>query len=394
VLPRLEHGWVGQLASMSSTSAIAIYSTAATGTMTLSAIVFSLTFVMVQFSATAYSPRLALWMTDDPLISHALGVFTATFLYSIAALAWVDRNGVNGVPLISAAVVILFLLASIASFIALIKRVTVLQVRRMLAFTGDRGRRVIETVYVDPRWGASEDGYPPPSGAATQVVRHAGRPQTIQTIDNKTLLRLATDADARIDVAVAVGDTVMESTPLLRVFGTDDIIDEERLLAAIRLGEQRTFDQDPQFAIRLLVDIAIRALSPAINDPTTAVQALDEIGDLLLRLGRSCLATSPLRDGNGAVRVIIPLPTWEDFLKLAFEEISMYGATSVQVLRRMNALVSELMHAVPPERRTALGYWRRRLRSTVDRSFADLDVRRDASEGDRQGLGVSRPDAA
>jgi uncharacterized membrane protein len=140
--------------------------------------------------------------------------------------------------------------------------------------------------------------------------------------------------------------------------------------------------------------IALKALSPAINDPTTAVQALDEIGDLLLRLGRSCLATAPVRDAAGALRVVVPLPTWEDFLLLAFEEISTYGATSVQVMRRMNALVTELMHAVPPERRTALGHWRHRLRSTVERNFADLDLRRDASESDRQGLGVSRPDAA
>ena len=110
LLPRLEHWlWLDTVAGMSSAGAIAVYSTTATGTMTLSAIVFSLAFVMVQFSATAYSPRLSLWMVEDPLISHALGIFTATFLYSIAALAWIDRNNTEGVPFVSALAVILLL---------------------------------------------------------------------------------------------------------------------------------------------------------------------------------------------------------------------------------------------------------------------------------------------
>jgi uncharacterized membrane protein len=193
---------------------------------------------------------------------------------------------------------------------------------------------------------------------------------------------------------VAVGDTVMELTPLVRVYEVDVRIAERRLLDALQLGEQRTFEQDPQYAIRLLVDIGIRALSPAVNDPTTAVQALDEIGDLLLRIGRGGLGNGVLRDPSGAVRLVLPVPTWDDFLRLAFEEISAYGASSVQVMRRMNALLSELTAALPPERRPALEYWRRRLDVSIERHFVDLDERRDASTRDRQGLGVSRPDAA
>jgi uncharacterized membrane protein len=182
----------------------------------------------------------------------------------------------------------------------------------------------------------------------------------------------------------------MESTPLLRVFGGVRPIDERPLRAAIDVGDVRTFEQDPQYAIRLLVDIAIRALSPAVNDPTTAVQALDEIGDLLMRLGRSSLATAPIRDEAGIIRVIVPLPTWDDFLRLAFDEICCYGATSLQVMRRMNALVSQLTAAVPKQRHAALAFWRQRLDSLVARNFVDPDERRDASAEDRQGFGVSR----
>jgi uncharacterized membrane protein len=170
--------------------------------------------------------------------------------------------------------------------------------------------------------------------------------------------------------------------------------EQGRRVIAARLATSGRSNRIGQYAIRLLVDIAIRALSPAINDPTTAVQALDEIGDLLLRLGHSCLATAPMCDAGGVARVVMPLPSWEDFLRLAFEEICSYGASSVQVMRRMNALLTELIAALPVERRPALGYWKYRLRTSIERHFPDLDQRRDASAGDRQGLGVSRPDAA
>ena len=116
---------------------------------------------------------------------------------------------------------------------------------------------------------------------------------------------------------------------------------------AIELGEERTFEQDPKYAIRLLVDIAIRALSPAINDPTTAVQALDQIEDLLLRLGQRDLEIGKYNDRNGELRLVMPFPTWDDIVRLAFDEIGFYGATSVQVMRRMNALIADLTRAVP-----------------------------------------------
>ena len=156
------------------------------------------------------------------------------------------------------------------------------------------------------------------------------------------------------------------------------------------MGEERTFDQDPKYAIRLLVDIAIRALSPAINDPTTGVQALDQIGDLLFRLGRRRLEAGAFRDRDGHVRLVMPLPTWEDFLMLAFDEIRTYGADSVQVMRRMRALISDLIAVVPDERRPALVRWQGRLQTTIESHFANPEDRADALAEDRQGLGVPR----
>src|SRR5499427_2384499 len=137
----------GFVSSISVNAAIGIYSAVASGMIALTGIIFSLTFVMVQFSATAYSPRLVLWIARDPVMSHAMGVFTATFLYAIAALAWVDRGGSSRVPLAGTVFVVALLIVSVIMFILLIQRVGMLQINRMLTFTADQGREIIENLY-------------------------------------------------------------------------------------------------------------------------------------------------------------------------------------------------------------------------------------------------------
>jgi len=127
-----------------------------------------------------------------------------------------------------------------------------------------------------------------------------------------------------------------------------------------------------------------------VNDPTTAVQALDQIEDLLRRLGRRRLEVQGLRDRSGSLRVTVQLPTWDDFLTLAFDEIRFYGATSVQVMRRMKALVADLIEDLPPERRPSLLYWKRRLDETIAKSFGSEEEKQEASVEDRQGLGIPR----
>src|SRR5882672_5945455 len=148
VFPRLEHRFMPELVStMSAASMMAIGSSIASGMLALTGIVFSLAFVMVQFSATAYSPRLVLWIARDPVVSHAIGIFSATFLFAVSALAWLDRGGSGKVPFLSAWIVVVLLLASVGMFVGLINRIGMLQINRMLIFTGDQGRNVIETLY-------------------------------------------------------------------------------------------------------------------------------------------------------------------------------------------------------------------------------------------------------
>lgn len=134
-------------------------------------------------------------------------------------------------------------------------------------------------------------------------------PRALQAINAPALLALSTDTGGIVEVVASVGDTSVEGTVLLRVFRERKLVKDEAWKKAFEMGSERTFEQDPKYAIRLLVDIAIKALSPAINDPTTAVQALDRIEDLLLRLGRRHLEIGAVRDSEGALRLVVSNPT-------------------------------------------------------------------------------------
>jgi uncharacterized membrane protein len=385
--PRVEHRFLPHLVTtMSPASAMAICSSISSGMIALTGIVFSLAFVMVQFSAMAYSPRLVLWVARDSVVSHALGIFSATFLYALMMLAWVDRSASGHVPLISGWLVFGLLVVSMGMFIALIERIGMLQVGRMLIFTGDQGRKAIADLY------RSQESEPAPSQLdglpVTQTVTYVGRPKVIQAVRVAELVTLAKESDAVIEVVASVGDTVLEMTPLLRVYGARQALDGQTLKNAFQIGDERTFEQDPKYALRLVVDIAIKALSPAINDPTTAVQALDQIEDLLIRLGQCRLRINDYRDEQGTLRLVVPFPTWDDFLRLALDEIRFCGATSVQVMRRMNALIENLTAVLPSKRHAALHHWEKRLHATVARTFEDNEEKHDASVADRQGLGI------
>ena len=390
-VPRLSNTFLPEFVSTINTSAaMSVYSAIASGMISLTAIVFSLAFLMVQFSATVYSPRLVLWIARDSMISHALGTFTATFAYALTALAWVDRSNSGRVSSISLAIIFALLVASIAMFIGLIVRIAVLQVNRILIFIGERGREIIGSLY-RPITSPPELNFQELHGLKIgQTLLYHGNPKVVQAIKFQELKRLAIFHRCAFEVPVAVGDSVFDSTPYLRVRGSEISIPVDEFLGLVVFGDERTFEQDPSYALRLLVDVSIRALSPAINDPTTAVQALDQIEDLLIRLGKHRLEIGIFHDDDGEVRVIIPFPRWEDFLRIAFDEIRFYGSTSVQVMRRMNSVISELISVLPEERHAALRFWQGRLRSTIDSNFGDAQDRIIASTEDHQGLGVTR----
>ncbi|MDS4040961.1 MAG: DUF2254 domain-containing protein [Candidatus Competibacter sp.] len=399
-LPRLEQEYLAVYShGMSVASAQATLSAIASGMMALTGIVFALAFVMVQFSAIAYSPRLVAWFGRDPVLFHSLGLFTATFLYAIATLAWTDRGGSGRVPLFSVLLVTVLLILSMIVFAWLVQRLSDIQITNVLHFVGRQGREVIRTMF--PRLDAAPAGTTPASWSAavekvqqrpvTQTLRYSGEPQTIIRFQIATLVRLAQEVDAVIVMECAVGDTLVEDTLLLRVHGGRQPLAETPLRQAIQAAQERTFEQDPKYPLRLLVDIAIKALSPAINDPTTAVQAIDQIEDLLLRLGRRALDAGCVADEQGTLRLVFPTPTWEDYLTLAFDEIRQYGASSVQVIRRLRSALLGLVDSVTDAERTALvQQYLHHLNLVVEHSTLDAEDQVMALQEDRQGLGLSR----
>jgi uncharacterized membrane protein len=395
VLPRLEQAYLASFTfNLSVASAQAYLSTVASGMMALTGIVFAMAFVMVQFRAIAYSPRLVLWLARDHALFHSLGLFTATFLYALAALAWIDRGGSGTVPLFSLVLVATLLIASMLLFARLVQRIIGLQMSNVLRLIGDKGRGLIDDMFQPllPQQGRAGSAADPKRGPVTQTLKYSGEPRAIARFDVAALVRLAEQAGGTIVMDCGVGDTMVHGTVLLRLHGgVGNALSDRALMRSIRFERERTFEQDPKYPIRLLVDIAIKALSPAINDPTTAVQTLAQIEDLLRRLGACDLDSGRVEDANGIVRLILPMPTWQDYLTLAFDEIRQYGATSVQVMRRLRSALVGLIESLPAgPRADAVKRYLEHLDRSIDQSPLDPTDRMMARQGDRQGLGLSQ----
>ena len=146
-------------------------------------------------------------------------------------------------------------------------------------------------------------------------------------------------------------------------------------------------DQDPTFAFRIVVDVALKALSPAINDPTTAVLAMDQLHRMLRTVGKRHLRTDELLDQSGQIRVIFRTPNWDDFVHLAFSEIRNCGSNNLQIVRRMRAMIENLVQTLPPNRREALLRQLSLLDREVERIFTYPEELALARVADAQGLG-------
>ena len=158
----------------------------------------------------------------------------------------------------------------------------------------------------------------------------------------------------------------------------------------VALGNERTIDQDPAFGIRIMVDIANLALSPAVNDPTTAVQVIDYLGETLRVLGNVDLSSHAARAAGARPLVIVPTRSWDDLVMLAVTEIREYGAHSIQVNRRLRAMLQTVRRELPSARHAAIDEELKRLDAGVAQSFAgSVDLDR-ASDADQQGLGGPR----
>jgi uncharacterized membrane protein len=164
-------------------------------------------------------------------------------------------------------------------------------------------------------------------------------------------------------------------------------IDDRWLRGQVAFGRERTIEQDSTFAFRVIVDIAIKALSPTINDPTTAVLAIDQLQRLLHTVGGRSLHDERIFDRDGQLRVILRTPDWQDFVQLAFSEIRHYGAGNFQIARRLRAAMETLLQTLPASRQAEINGQLRLLDQTLENRYALPEDLALAREPDTQGLG-------
>jgi uncharacterized membrane protein len=253
----------------------------------------------------------------------------------------------------------------------------------------DEGRATLDSVY--PL--RLEQTRLKPAAAAldgpSRIVRRTGPSGTFLAFGTNDLVALAARSGCIIELTAQVGDFVSSDDPLARIHPGDATIDDLAINDRLAFGPERTLPQDPLFALRIMVDVGTRALSPAVNDPTTAVLAIDQIHRLVHHAGFKNLDNSHVPDRDGKLRLVFPTPDWEDIVDLALTEIRQYGATSIQVVRRLRAMLEHLIERLPPQRIHALREELELLETTVLRSFPDAIDRRRANVGDVQGLGGS-----
>jgi uncharacterized membrane protein len=211
----------------------------------------------------------------------------------------------------------------------------------------------------------------------------------VVAVNVETLFAEAEKAEGVIEFVPQVGDFVGSGEPLFILHGGADAIDERKLRACVVLGDERTMEQDPLFAFRILADIAIKALSKAINDPTTAVLAIDQLHRLLRSAGTRNLRTDQILDRAGRLRVIFRTPNWEDFVHLAFTEIRFYGAENMQIARRLRAMTLNLTDTLPAQDHPALREELELLDRTIEKLYVLPEDLRLARIPDSQGLGES-----
>jgi uncharacterized membrane protein len=358
-------------------------------TLNLSFLVFTFgsLLVAIQVAGGQYTPRIiATTLLRDPVIRGTVGYFVFTLIFALRVLTRMDE-AVHQFNTFVAATLGLF---SVMVFLFLIDYAArFLRPVSIVEKVGKFGVEVIQNVYPD-RTQRPHPGPPPAKlGSPYRIVANVGVPGVVLAIDQPGLVERARVARGIIEFAPHVGDFVAVDQPLFRLHGGAGAIDDRRLREAVVVGTERTMEQDPTFSFRILVDIAIKALSAAINDPTTAVLAIDQLQRLLRLVGLRDLRGEEFRDMAGELRLVFRTPNWEDFVHLACTEIRHCGAGSIQVTRRMRSMLENLMETLPPHRHAELRQQLDLLDRAVDGHYAFPEDRALARIPDPQGLGGS-----
>ena len=358
-------------------------------TLNLSFLVFTFgsLLVAIQVAGGQYTPRIiATTLLRDKVIRSTVGFFVFTLIFALRVLTRMDDavqqfNTFLGTLLgVFSMMVFLFLIDYAARFLRPVS---------IVAKVGKFGVDVIQKVYPDrterPRPGPPAARLGPPD----RIVVNLDTPGAVLALHLSGLVELARQANGVIEFVPHVGDFVAVDQPLFRLYGGASAIDDSRLRETVVLGTERTMEQDPTFSFRILVDIAIKALSAAINDPTTAVLAIDQLQRLLRIVGLRDMRGEECRDSAGELRLVFRTPNWEDYVHLACTEIRHCGAGSIQVVRRMRSMLENLMQTLPPHRHAELRRQLELLDRAVDERYAFPEDRALARIPDPQGMGGS-----
>ena len=358
----------------------------------LTFVVFAVSALLlaVQLAASQLTPRIITFIFSLRSVKVSVGIFVFAYTFTLGALGRIEAQHV---PQLLVFVSVLSDLISIGLFFWFVQQVSAnLQPVSVLRHMWEQGRLVIDRVYPgalvwvnSPATRMEVEAPCEPS----RIIEHIGNPGTFMAFGVKELVVAAQEADGVIELVPQVGDFVSPSDPLFRIYPADRHIDEAALHRMVAFGRSRTLEQDPAFAFRIMVDIASHALSPAINDPTTAVLAVDQLHCLLRYVGEKQLNAGREFDAQGKLRLIYRTPQWEDFVALAVTEVRLFGAASIQVPRRLRAMLEHLIAVLPEARAPALRQELALLESAVERDYRDAEDRRRAQTGDRQGIGGS-----
>ncbi len=347
---------------------------------------FSVLLVTVQIASGTLSPRIIARPFQSKVLKSCLGLFVFTFIYSLAVVGRLGEHVLLELPVFIA---VTLSIVSVGAFLFVVEFVgKELRPVTVLSSVAQEGLKVIRSVYPLP-WSGTVPPLPtlPKGSAGCRTVCHRGTPGAVLAFNLEGLFALALGNDCIIELIPQVGDYVTAGASLFRIYEGGDAIRSGSLRDAILLGRERTLEQDPAFAFRIVVDIAEKALSPAINDPTTGVIAIDQIQCLLQEVVERDLSSGTVCDDNGRVRVVYRTPNWEDFVSLAASEIRHYGGGSVQIVRRLRRMLTSLIAVAPPPRRPCLLEQLELLRVAVERTFPDPRDRAYALIADSQGLG-------
>ena len=323
-----------------------------TSMISFTGLVFSITIVVLQLTSSQFSPRVLRTFLTDRFNQLTLGVFVATFVYALVVLRSVRGTSQVDpfVPQLAVTVAFGFVLASVGLFLAYIHHIAQsIRAASIIAHIGAETRALLERRH--PQDGGSAVPGVVKRGPAQRVT--AAQPGVVQRIDEEALGELAAEHDVTVQLLRSAGEFVAAGAPLLDVHGHGQP-PTDQLRAAVLLGRERSMDEDVGFGLRQLVDIAERALSPGVNDPTTAVQAIDQLHDLLRRLVTRSIGPRRRMGEDGRILVDVPGPAFEDYLELALDEIGHWAGDDQRVRRRLGVLLQDVHHAARDEHRSAV----------------------------------------